>query len=949
MLRPNAGALAGACLLPFLPIAAAQDAAGPAQPAPVAAGWSPTAALVAGAADRDRSGDTTPGEWVVFVEGLRLDQRGAYGRVDVQAALLRPLLDASGDGWIDDAELEAARARWDANGDGDVDAREFAAGARSFDDEAAFVQELVLHLADGFGAGGAEGFVPDARDGATTAAEWARFLAGAAPRRADTGALAPSVVMEWIEAAKDFDAADRNAFTPDVYLLTLAADLDVDKDGAIRPGDLQALYGALDANGDGAISAEEFARPAPDAAADARPRFERSFAEQRELPPLMPFQRSLEDALLLVERTGKPLLVCVNMDGENASERLAWYHYRDPGFADLARGFVCVLASPDRRQAFDHDDRGRRLADERFGRVVDAEHVEIEPELFERYFSGTRAAPRHVGVAPDGRILFDIFLVQDLSVIGDALAEHGVRPGERPRPAEELSLDELLDSPEHAHRAYLEDYFVAADPARRRQLLEKALSPVRLVQHPQLVRLGLFDPDASVRAAAIAVVASRPGALPRALVTRALNEVAPGSRDEDAVVDGLRRLERSTEDEGVRAFAQRTLAVRAGLRARTSAVDEAAFAARLAVAPTVLDPFGTAADVEPSIEALKVCEALLDEHPDDPHALALFAAAHLRCGRAQLAAGGNPLFHFEDARSAARRAGDAGLLELAYASWLLSDFDGAQAAAEAALPGLAARAELPLALEVLRVFVRTRVRSVYAALGGDGELASSAVADLVAAHRAIARHPLSTAEDVVERATFLGAIDAWEEQTAAVAAGLERFAGSQDLHAWRRSTLLRNGGARALADGYAAWREDQSDRAFARWYEGLALLFAAEHAVRVRDDAAALEHYGACVAAYDEVAALDASYLASSAHYAALASAGAARRHLEAGRYAEATAAIEAAFAYAADAPGALDAADGLGETPRATLDALVEALLAVEDGAVDAGLVARCSALLGE
>lgn len=947
MQRLHAGALAGACLLPFS-IASAQDAAGPARPAPVAVVWSPTAALVAGAADRDRSGDTTAAEWVAFVEALRLDGRGAYGRADVQASLLRPLLDTGGDGWIDADELEAARARWDADGDGDVTAQEFASGARTFTGEATFAQELVLHLADGFGDGGAPGYVPDARDGATTAGEWTRFL-DAQPRRADTGALLPSTFVAWIEAAKDFDAADRNAFTPDVYLLTLASDLDVDKDGAIRPGDLQSLHASLDADGDGAISAAELAEPASDASGDARPRFERSFEEQRELPPLVPFQRSLEDALLLVERTGKPLLVCVNMDGENASEQLAWYHYRDPQFAELARGFVCVLASPDRRQPFDHDDRGARLDDERFGRVVNGEHIDIEPQLFERYFSGTRAAPRHLGVAPDGRILFDIFLVQDLSVIRTALAEHGVRPGERARAAEDLSLDELFDSPEHEHRAFLEAYFVEADPARRIQLLQQSLSPVRAVQHPQLVRLGLFDPDASVRAAAVAVVASRPGALAPGLVTRAFNLVDPDSEQEDALFAALTRLERGTEDPLLREFARRTSALRRGLRERSVLVDPRAFAARLAVAPAVVDPHGTAADVEPSIAALQVVEELLAEAPDDPGALALFAAASLRCGRAQLAAGGNPLFHFEDARSAARRAGDAGVAELAWASWLLSDFDGAEAAAESALDGLVARAELPLALEVLRVLTKTRVRGVYEALAGNGELRASDVADLVAAHRAIASHPLSNDQDVVARASFLGSIDAWTEQTAAVAEGLERFPGSQDLHAWRRSTLLRDGGAAALASGYGRWSEAQSDRAFARWYEGLALLFAAEHAVRARDAEQALEHYASCVLAYEEVAALDANYRASSAHYAALASAGAARVHRKAGALEAAVEAVEAAFAFGADAPAALDATDGLGETPRATLDGLVEALLAVADGAGNAALLARCSALQGE
>ena len=157
----------------------------------------------------------------------------------------------------------------------------------------------------------------------------------------------------------------------------------------------------------------------------------------------MPWQRNLEDALALSRATGKPLLVCVNMDGELASERLAAGRYRDPAFVALAEGFVPVLASPSRHGPRDHDARGRRIPDPRFGRIVESEHVAIEPELFARYFGGRRVAPRHVGVAPDGTILFDLFLLQDLGAIDRALREHGTFGG-TPRRAEEASDDELL-------------------------------------------------------------------------------------------------------------------------------------------------------------------------------------------------------------------------------------------------------------------------------------------------------------------------------------------------------------------------------------------------------------------------------------------------------------------------------------------------------------------------
>ena len=57
----------------------------------------------------------------------------------------------------------------------------------------------------------------------------------------------------------------------------------------------------------------------------------------------------------------------------------------------------------------DHDDRGRRLVEPKFGRVTNYEHMVIEKSLFERYFRGERYAPRHIGVDKNGKILFDIY------------------------------------------------------------------------------------------------------------------------------------------------------------------------------------------------------------------------------------------------------------------------------------------------------------------------------------------------------------------------------------------------------------------------------------------------------------------------------------------------------------------------------------------------------------
>ena len=53
-------------------------------------------------------------------------------------------------------------------------------------------------------------------------------------------------------------------------------------------------------------------------------------AEDFARPVLITFQRTWTDAVAVAKETGKPILICVNMDGEIASEHYAGVRYRDP-------------------------------------------------------------------------------------------------------------------------------------------------------------------------------------------------------------------------------------------------------------------------------------------------------------------------------------------------------------------------------------------------------------------------------------------------------------------------------------------------------------------------------------------------------------------------------------------------------------------------------------------
>ena len=57
-------------------------------------------------------------------------------------------------------------------------------------------------------------------------------------------------------------------------------------------------------------------------------------AEDWARPCLITWQRTWEDALAVSRETGKPILICVNMDGEIASEHYAGVRYRQPEIAD---------------------------------------------------------------------------------------------------------------------------------------------------------------------------------------------------------------------------------------------------------------------------------------------------------------------------------------------------------------------------------------------------------------------------------------------------------------------------------------------------------------------------------------------------------------------------------------------------------------------------------------
>ena len=480
-------------VLPLAPTAAlAQDTGG----------WNPTAALMAVSADLhgNRNGTLEEGEWRSFVDPLGSDASGRIDRARLKGRIFTALLDEDGDGDWDAEDIAATFATMDADGDGNLSLEEVLGALRqangdplagtgaagpptagpSFDVsiDRALARELLVMRADAD------------RSRSIRASEWEAFTA----QLALVDASLEEQLLVWMrEAEAEPPPEDRNAFTPGVYLLTLDSEFDLDKNGRLDRADLARAYSDLDANADGTVAADEIAQP-PGAFAQLEGDWHRPTPEDWTKPCLIPWQRNLQDALALVEATGKPLLVCVNMNDETACDSLASRRYRDPAFARLASGFVPLIVSPDRRNPRDYNDRGARIEDPRFGRVTTSEAIDIEPTVYDLYFDGRRVAPRHIGVSPEGEVLFDIFLIQDARIIDEALRTHGVFTPPT-RPASELETEQLLASPDAADRSELERRFLEERTEERLRLVRRALRPTRGTIHPEIVRMALLDDE----------------------------------------------------------------------------------------------------------------------------------------------------------------------------------------------------------------------------------------------------------------------------------------------------------------------------------------------------------------------------------------------------------------------------------------------------------------------
>ncbi len=883
------------------------------------------AGMIAGAADVDRSGDVSAAEWQVFTAKFTTTDGSGIDKDVFKAHLFLPTLDRDRDGQFTRVDLSGLLLALDEDGNGELASDEFASR------RGGQLASVVLIAADKDG------------NGRLSKDEWTGFVMGAAT---EGERVTVPVITSWFEKARNSKIGEaRTQFTPGVYLLTLDSQLDIDGNGRFDFADLAKVFADLDADGDGALKSGEMRlrRARGNRGGRGGGMSTWSTVTDRSRPPLIDWQRSLDDALALSKQTGKPLLLCVNMDGESACENLAWGRYRDAEFAKLTRGFIPLVASPDRRNARDYDDRGRRVLDQRFGRVINAEHIGIEPKLFEKYFGGQRVAPRHVGVSPDGKILFDIYLTNDFGVIDRSLQQHGKFGGDVDLAS--MTTEQLVASRNALCRERLETMFTTGDEAVRVGLVRLALAKGRKAQQSQLLRMALMDENQSVLRAAVEVVIANTAEAESEFLAPAFR-AARGDRDLTSRLCKayFAEAERSS-DEARQKRLVRLARVFDGLASSSSAVSVEAWSRALAS--------GTVEQARPvSIEERDALDTLLEgldaekaKAPEDKSIDAKIAEASMRYVKVLMLEGQDPAFVLEDLQRAAQVAsGKRAKGILAWANYYRNEQEKASDLSRESLPDLVESAGSAFSAEMLEIFAKTHSKRLFDALTAGSEWPSHWLADVDAAYRVLAIHPHGTAAQVAAHAAFLEGVEDWWTQGQVLRRGVERFSSDNTLHESLRRQLLNDRGARGLEAAYESMEIAESARASFEWFSGFASLVAAERHIQNLDPAASVESYSRSVAAFDRSVAANAAFKASCDYYAAMALVGKAKQLGALKRW---DSAVEQLLSGLDRNPQGRETKDGLGNTPlsvakqikRAVRRAKAEQLDALVTGLRERGL----------
>lgn len=667
-------------------------------------------------------------------------------------------------------------------------------------------------------------------------------------------------------------------------------------------------------------------------------------AEDWQKPVLIQWQRTWQDAVRLSQETKKPLLVCVNMDGEIASEHYAGIRYRDPEVAKLFEPYVCVMASVYRHTPSDYDAAGRRIVCPRLGCVTCGEHMALEPLVFQKFLDGKRISPRHIMVELDGSESYDVFYTWDvasvLTTLKDGIEKRAVQA--LPVVKGDRSLLEKLASADSADRDSVELAFAAAKLEQRQAMLEAAVklgadAPIELLRQ---AAFGL-DPALAERARAGMLAARDPGAAELLMDTL---QVPVSAQERQQLAAALQKFASTNQRARILAHAHQGLTGNSDLNLQQwqQSMAQGEF-------QQLAQSYDAAAKASAS-------EAALAKAPASPAALLDLAEASLmQALQTQALSGKGGSRQAErireclllDAERLLARAGQATDWRVQGIAALLHRERGQLAAAYAAAihaaPKLPTDAPGLLAMQLLALFAEARQEAIVAAVRSKSDWPSDWMTDVHAAYAVLAKHPLGTDAQVAHHYDFLQFF-ASPETPNVLEAGLERFPLSALLHERLRAHLLRTAGVPGLLRDYERRVAAADCPPELHWYASHAARLAGEQLRRRNRADEALAAYQQAITQAQHYR--DRSQQADAALMLALAHGGHARVLLTQGNLESCFAALQAMFA--AD-PVAAAHVDGLSVTGMQTAEMLKGKLLAQKNEALLSKLDATLKQLPSE
>jgi hypothetical protein len=643
-------------------------------------------------------------------------------------------------------------------------------------------------------------------------------------------------------------------------------------------------------------------------------------------PVLITWQRTWGDAVELSRQTGRPILVCINMDGEIASEHYAGVRYRQPEVAALYEPYACVIASVYRHTPRDWDDQGRRIPCPRFGGVTCGEHIAIEPILYEQFMDQRRIAPRHIMIELDDTETYDVLLAWDTKSVFGKIRE-GIAKRDIPMQLERRSdrtLGELTQSPDVRDQLEVEASYVQGGRTIRRAILEAAVA-----QGPDapldVLRLALYGIDVELmRIARSALMqTSRPEAAD--LIVKSL-DVPMTPVERNALLAALDAM-------GEQSPRARTLAVvQRGLSADSDGIDVAGWKGAVEGGATYaprLDRALVEARLAEQNEVLGSQDA--EAHLELAESFLSQAYGQFRLDRrfAELL--------FQDALNTVSKAEALGAsgwrvdATIAIASFYLDDMPTAWARAEAAAmvdevddaPGWNAMA-------VLAIFAQGRQQAIQDAVKAKRDWPPEWLADVDAAYAVLAHHPFGTDEQIVAHYDFLNWLGAGRASGRVLQQGLARFPGSWDLHERMRARILWRSGVDRLESVYSDMLANPDATPDLRWFAGHASVAAAEMHRKAGAGARARVAYANAIAHFEldlaHNADASAEDRAAVEHQVALAHGGLSRLALERGDLDDAVAEVVTSIHRS---PESVATQDGLNISPADTARMLYALLVA--------------------